>query len=103
METVENPVQINKSNIFSIENILSRPDKRKTIDEHFQVQNLHQEKIDLENFCEKIDGEEESNDAASDDGNFGVNCEWKIEKFYNVKSLMQTENEGVAKMKIENF
>lgn len=92
METVENPVQMNKSNLFSIDNILSRPVKRKVIDEDFQVLK-NQEKIELENFCEKIDGEgeEESNDAASDEGNFGVNCEWKFEKFYNVKSFMQSK------------
>jgi hypothetical protein len=53
----------NKSNIFSIENILSLPDKvksRKFIDDSIN---------------EKVEICDESNDTASDDGNFDMNSE----------------------------
>lgn len=59
----------NKSSIFSIENILSLPDKvisRKLIDES----NSQREKIDIfERSCD------ESNDTASEDGNFDMQSE----------------------------
>jgi cob(I)alamin adenosyltransferase len=54
----------NKSNIFSIENILSLPDKVKN------RKLINNEKIEIfEKSCD------ESNDTASEDGNFDANSE----------------------------
>lgn len=60
--------------IFSIENILSRPDKRKSAEDQVNIDEKleNNSRDELKNFSERSNDED---DIASDDGNYEENCE----------------------------
>lgn len=60
--------------IFSIENILSRPDKRKSVEDQVNIDEKleNNSRVDLKDFGERSNDED---DIPSDDGNYEDNRE----------------------------